>query len=59
MKFKALIKELWDEKYMFIFCFCVAFLAWQGIHKNIVNERKKDAPAPRVEAEYFQNFRNP
>ena len=34
-KIKAYALNIWKNKYLFILCFILAFLAWQGIHHNI------------------------
>lgn len=39
MRIKTIIQDLWSEKYMFIFCFIVAFIFWQGIKQNIIAEK--------------------
>ena len=39
-KAKALLVFIWEEKYLFVLCFLLAFFAWQGISKNIAEEAK-------------------
>lgn len=40
-KVKALLAFIWEEKYLFVLCFLLAFFAWQGINKNIAEEAEK------------------
>ena len=38
IKLKKIILFLWEDKYLFLLCFLVAFLCWQGINKTLSNE---------------------
>jgi len=35
---KKFLLYLWEDKYLFILCFIVAFLCWQGINDALLNE---------------------
>jgi YbbR domain-containing protein len=37
-KLKALSARIWEERVLFLFCFIIAFFAWQSIHRNIGHE---------------------
>tara|TARA_B100000963_G_C22222239_1_gene492164 strand:+ start:335 stop:487 length:153 start_codon:yes stop_codon:yes gene_type:complete len=40
-KLKKIFLDLWEDKYLFILCFIVAFLCWQGINEALLNDYKE------------------
>ena len=40
-KLKKIFLHLWEDKYLFILCFIVAFLCWQGINEALLNDSQE------------------
>ena len=40
-KLKKVFLHLWEDKYLFILCFIVAFLCWQGINEALSNDSQE------------------